>query len=131
MQHSHSRLLKTTSNLLTIHLKGKLMCGNGSPLEGDVHKPMVKKIRGHPKNVIFSSIFSKYGWFQTKWFTWLLEFIKLCKQKPLEIFFYFHYLPKLYILGLMVSGEQKAQFFYTCTNERANNHGVIGFCLLS
>ena len=44
---------KTTSNLLTIHLKGKLMCGNGSPPRGRyVHKPMVKFL-GLPENVIF------------------------------------------------------------------------------
>ena len=36
MQYSHSRHQKTTSNLLRIHLKGKLRFNNGSP-----HKHMV------------------------------------------------------------------------------------------
>ena len=46
----------------------------------------------------FVAIFSsKYWWFHTKWLTGLLEFIKRYKQNPLENFFYFHYLAKLYI----------------------------------
>ena len=38
-------------------------------------------------NKIFA-IFSKYWWFQTKWFTRLLEFIKLYKQNPLRFFIF-------------------------------------------
>ena len=35
------------------------------------------------------AIFSKYWWFQTKWFTRLLELIQLYKQNPLENIFIF------------------------------------------
>ena len=37
----------------------------------------------------FLTIFSKSSWFQTKWFTGLLELIQLCKQNPLEKIFIF------------------------------------------
>ena len=40
------------------------------------------KIFGVIPKIVYFSIFSKHGWFQTKRFTWLLEFIKLCEQKP-------------------------------------------------
>ena len=53
-----------------------------------VHKPMVK-FSGASRKCTFCAIFSKYRWFQTKWFTRLVEFIKLCKQNPLENFFIF------------------------------------------
>ena len=39
--------------------------------------------------MLYFSIFSKFGWFKTKQFTGLLEFIKLYKQNPLEKFFIF------------------------------------------
>ena len=46
----------------------------------------------------FFVFFSKYWWFQTKWFSRVLEFMKLYKQNPLEKILIFNYnLPKLYI----------------------------------
>ena len=60
-----------------------------------VHNSMVT-FSGESRKFKFNAIFSKYWWFQTKWFTRLLELIQFYKQNPLEIFF-LHYLPKLYI----------------------------------
>ena len=37
VHYSHSRHQKTTSNLLTIHLNGKLTFGSGSPQEGALY----------------------------------------------------------------------------------------------
>ena len=97
MQLSHSRHQKTTSNLRRIHLKGKSRFGNGSPLEGAMYINLWSNIWGHPEYDVVA-ILSKYGWFQTKRFTRILQFTKLHKQNPLvREFFYFRYLPKLHI----------------------------------
>ena len=97
VQHSHSRYRITTSNMsnrLRINLKCTYSCSNGRPLEGAMYINLSwKNSRGasrkwKKKKKIISN-FSKYPWFQTKQFTRLLEFIKLYKQNPLEIFFFF------------------------------------------
>ena len=46
------------------------------------------KYTKHTCMVNFRAHFKKYWWFQTKRFTRLLEFIKLYKQNPLEIYIY-------------------------------------------
>ena len=38
---------------------------------------------------VIDVLVSKCWWFQTKWFTGLLELLQLCKQKPLEKFLIF------------------------------------------
>ena len=52
VQHSHFRHQKTISNLLRIHLKGKLRFGTGSPLEGAMYKNLWWIWGGgwHPEN---------------------------------------------------------------------------------
>ena len=51
--------------------------------------------------LVFLAIFSKYLWFQTKWFTRLLEFIKLDKQNPfIEIYNFFLTIYQNYTLAL-------------------------------
>ena len=79
---SEFRHQKTTSNLLRINLKCKLLTTRGSY----VHKHKVK-FWGPSHTCFFVFVFvcvcansSKYRWFQTKQFTKVLEFIKLCKQ---------------------------------------------------
>ena len=93
MQHSHPRHYKATTNVLNIKER---------QIEGQqwVHtwKPMVKFLGASQK---FFANFSKYWSFPTKQFTRLLEFIKLYKQNPLDIFFLSFslkekLLPKLY-----------------------------------
>ena len=96
VQHSHSRHKITTSNLCRINLKanwGLITTTRGSY----VHKPTVKFLEVSPN--FLSGNFSNYGWLQTKQFTRLLEFIKLYKQNPLMmIFFFSHYfIPELHI----------------------------------
>ena len=53
-----------------------------------MYKPIVK-FSGAPRKCSLFAIFSKYCWFQTKFFTSLLEFMKLYEQNPLEIVFLF------------------------------------------
>ena len=60
-----------------------------------VHKPMAK-FSGASQKCLFFAYFSKYGRFQTKHLTRLFEFMKLYNQNPLENFFIFYYLLKLY-----------------------------------
>ena len=90
-KHSHPRHLKTTSNFLTIHLKGKLTFGNGSPLEGAMYINLWWNFRGHPKFFFFfnflkiwmvsdKTIHRAFGIHKT------LVFIK---QNPLEKIFIF------------------------------------------
>ena len=89
VQHSHSRHQKTTSNFLRINLKGNLRFIHSWPLEGAMYITLWWHFRGHPENFSFFTIFSKYWWFQTKWFTGLLELLQIYKQNPLEKFFIF------------------------------------------
>ena len=86
VQQSHSRCQKTTSNLLGITLKGRLRVSNEQSSEGAMYINICWNSWGIPRNYFFSQNFSIYWWFQTKLFTRLLEFIKLCKQTPLEFF---------------------------------------------
>ena len=138
VQHSHSRHQETTSNLLRIHLQGKLMFGNSSPLEGAMYI-----FGGIPKMLVFA-IFSKYWWFQTKQFTRLLEFIKLYKQNPLEKIFIFT-LYQNYTLALMLFTKDLTSHL-SCFESAAYNYskefknlklesckklGCIGNCLLT
>ena len=88
VQYSHSRHQKTTSNFLRIHLKGRLEVSKEWSLEGAMYKPMVKILGSILTTFFVVANFSKYWWFQTKQFTRLLEFIKLCKQNPCRHFFF-------------------------------------------
>ena len=47
------------------------------------------KFSGASWKFYFNAIFSEYWWFQTKWFTGLLELVQLYKQNPLEKFVIF------------------------------------------
>ena len=64
-----------------------------------VHNSMVKFL-GHPKYVSFYAISSKYSWFQTKWFTRLVELIQLYKPNPLDFFFSIFTIYQNYTLAL-------------------------------
>ena len=86
VQHFHSRHQKTTSNLLTTHLKGKLMFGNASSLyrRSYVYIKAMVTFSGASWKKVYFSLFSKCWWFETKQFTGLVEFIKLYEQNPSE-----------------------------------------------
>ena len=53
-----------------------------------VHNSMVR-FSGASRKCYFYAIFSKYWWFQTKWFIGLLELVQLYKQNSLEKIFTF------------------------------------------
>ena len=62
-----------------------------------VHNPMVE-FSGHPENVRFMQFSQKFDGFRQKRFTGLFRTpATLYKQNPLEKFFIFTILPKLYI----------------------------------
>ena len=85
--------LKPPKNLSKRHIKVQWnMATRGSY----VHNSMVE-YSGESRKYLFYAIFSENWWFQTNRFTGLLELIQLYKQNPLETFFHFHHLPKLYM----------------------------------
>ena len=84
------------------------MCGNSSPLEGGTctigTNLYGKSFEGIPKIVYFQFSQNMDGFRQNdSQTTELLEFIKLCKQKPLEKFFIFTKIYQNYTLAFILS----------------------------
>ena len=71
--NSHSRHQKTTSTLLRITLKGRLMVSNKLSIEGAMYIKILKILTVSAKQ-----------------FTMPLEFIKLLYAEPISEFFYLH-----------------------------------------
>ena len=91
VQHSRSSHQKPTSKLLRINLNCKLRFNHPWPLDGAmyIYNSMLKLFGGIPKMFVYA-VFSKYWWFQTKWFTGLLELLQLYYlTNPIEIIFIF------------------------------------------
>ena len=91
--------LQTLENNLTsprISLNGILKLNEVWPPEGAMYISLWENSRGHPDNVSFMQFSTKIDGFEQKDSQGFENSYTSYEQYPLEKFFHFHHLPKLY-----------------------------------